>query len=174
MLAISLQQSWVVLSIAWLLNIILKSVVKCSLIICFIKNEVKRELFPNMEDDASRKAWLMYMHAKESECSLYLVILILDVCCNSNGLVYVISMNFICMNYEICIMSFGLCLWTFQIYVFTIRYVMDILKEKMRGKHVLYWNITPYAISALAKYYYKYIHKELCMTSLQIGEIWMN
>lgn len=31
---------------------------------CLIENDIRREIFLNMEDD-SRKAWLMYMHAKE-------------------------------------------------------------------------------------------------------------
>ncbi|KAJ1440764.1 Myb/SANT-like domain [Sesbania bispinosa] len=31
-----------------------------------IENEVRREIFLNMEDDVSRKAWLIYMHAKEN------------------------------------------------------------------------------------------------------------
>ncbi|KAJ1417878.1 Myb/SANT-like DNA-binding domain protein [Sesbania bispinosa] len=31
----------------------------------FIENEVRRQIFLNLETDAARKSWLMYMHAKE-------------------------------------------------------------------------------------------------------------
>jgi len=51
---------------------------------------------------------------------------------------------------------------------------MDIEREKKRRKLALYWIISSCAAGAITTYYYKYIYKEPCMTSLQTGENWMN
>ncbi|XP_024636687.1 protein ALP1-like isoform X1 [Medicago truncatula] len=51
---------------------------------------------------------------------------------------------------------------------------MDNKRENKRRKYAFYWNIRSSAIGAIATYYYKYIYKEPCMTSLQRGQDWMN
>ncbi|XP_058770478.1 uncharacterized protein LOC131644069 [Vicia villosa] len=52
---------------------------------------------------------------------------------------------------------------------------MDIAeREKKRRNYALYWIIRSSTISAIATYYYEYIYKEPCMTSLQIGQDWIN
>ena len=47
---------------------------------------------------------------------------------------------------------------------------MDDERRKKRRK---FWIMASSATTAIATYYYKYIYKEPCMTSLQRGEDWM-
>jgi len=51
---------------------------------------------------------------------------------------------------------------------------MDLERERKRIKYGLFLEYYSCATSALATYYYKYMYKEPCMTSLQRGENWMD
>lgn len=49
---------------------------------------------------------------------------------------------------------------------------MDVEKRKKKRRKV-FWIMTTCSSSVMATYFYKYIYKEPCMTSIQTGEMWM-
>ena len=97
------------------------------------------------------------------------------------NLVSCFGVEFLYLDMYLCLMWTYLFVWVSELvivwtsnFVFLcfilIRHVMDDERRRKRRK---FWIMASSTTIAIATYYYKYIYKEPCMTSLQSGQNWM-
>ena len=141
-------------------------------------------MFLNMENDECRMAWLKYMHKMKDKwmlTSFVLVFYFFNLSCFY--WMFIVILNS-CFGVEFLYLDMYLCfMWTYLVLVcelvivwtsnfaflcfLLIRHVMNDQSKKKRCK---FWLMASSATTGITTYYYKYIYKEPCMTSLQSEE----